>query len=72
MIDTSNIFQTCKEEQIAGYPCYVFEIDGVTHYVFGETQEQRFNFMADLISEYNNTNNEHQRNQNKPKQSKKD
>ena len=49
----SNIFKTCKEQEIAGYPCYVFEIDGVTHYVFGETQEQRFNFMADLINNYN-------------------
>ena len=52
MIDTSNIFKTCKEEQIAGYSCYSFVIDGCTHYVFGETQEQRFNFMADLINNY--------------------
>jgi hypothetical protein len=49
----SNIFETCKEQEIAGYPCYVFDIDGTTHYVFGETQEERFNFMADLINNYN-------------------
>jgi hypothetical protein len=53
LIDTSNIFQTCKEQEIAGYTCYVFDIDGTTHYVFGETQEERFNFMADLINNYN-------------------
>lgn len=48
----SNIFETCKEQEIAGYTCYVFDIDGTTHYVFGETQEQRFDFMADLINKY--------------------
>jgi hypothetical protein len=53
LTDTSNIFETCKEQEIAGYPCYVFDIDGTTHYVFGETQEQRFDFMADLINNYN-------------------
>ncbi len=26
----SNIFETCKEQEIAGYPCYVFEIDSNT------------------------------------------
>lgn len=49
----TNIFETCKEEVIAEYTCYVFELDGVTHYIFGETQEERFNFMADLINLYN-------------------
>jgi hypothetical protein len=53
LTNTSNIFETCKEQEIAGYPCYVFDIDGITHYVFGETQEQRFDFMADLINNYN-------------------
>ena len=48
----TNIFETCKEQEIAGHTCYVFEIDGVTHYIFGETQEERFNFMADLINNY--------------------
>jgi hypothetical protein len=52
LIDTSNIFQTCKEEQIAGYSCYSFVIDGCTHYVFGETQEQAFDYL-DLINNYN-------------------
>lgn len=48
-----NIFETCKEQVINGYTCYVFEIEGITHYVFGETQEERFNFMADLINIHN-------------------
>jgi hypothetical protein len=56
LTDTSNIFETCKEQEIAGYPCYVFDIDGTTHYVFGETQEQRFDFMADLINNYTKCN----------------
>jgi len=70
LIDTHNIYATCKEEQIAGYSCYSFVIDGCTHYVFGETQEQAFDYLADLIKEYTKNNNEHQRNQTKPKQSK--
>jgi hypothetical protein len=52
LIDTSNIFETCKEQEIAGYPCYSFVIDGTTHYVFGETQEQAFDYLADLINLY--------------------
>jgi hypothetical protein len=52
LTNTNNIFETCKEQEIAGYSCYVFDIDGTTHYVFGETQEQRFDFMADLINNY--------------------
>jgi hypothetical protein len=48
----SNIFETCKEQEINGYTCYVFEVEGITHYIFGETQEERFNFMADLINNY--------------------
>jgi hypothetical protein len=52
LIDTSSIFQTCKEEVIAGYSCYSFVIDGCTHYVFGETQEQAFDYLADLINKY--------------------
>jgi len=52
LTNINNIFETCKEQEIAGYPCYVFDIDGTTHYVFGETQEQRFDFMADLINKY--------------------
>jgi hypothetical protein len=27
-------------------------IDGTTHYVFGETQEQAFDYLADLINNY--------------------
>jgi hypothetical protein len=52
MIDTSNIFASCKEEVIAGYSCYSFVIYGTTHYVFGETQEQAFDYLADLINSY--------------------
>lgn len=52
MIDTNNIFETCKEQEIAGYPCFSFVIDGCTHYVFGETQEEAFDYLADLINLY--------------------
>lgn len=52
MVDTSNIFETCKEEVIAGYSCYSFLIDGCMHYVFGETQEEAFDYLADLINKY--------------------
>ena len=52
MIDTSNIFASCKEEKIAGYSCYSFIIDGTTHYVFGQTQEEAFDYLADLIQAY--------------------
>jgi hypothetical protein len=52
LTDTSNIFATCKEEVIAGYSCYSFVIDGTTHYIFGETQEQAFDYLADLINNY--------------------
>lgn len=48
-----NIFDTCREEEINGYTCYVFEVDGITHYIFGETQEERFNYLADYINYYN-------------------
>ena len=47
-----NIFATCKQEVIAGYPCFSFVIDGCTHYVFGETQEEAFDYLADLINLY--------------------
>jgi hypothetical protein len=50
--DTTNIFETCKEEVIAGYSCYSFVIDGTTHYIFGETKEIAFDYMADLINKY--------------------
>jgi len=70
--NTSNIYETCKEDSVAGYFCYSFEIDDCTHYVFGETKEEAFNFMADFIKEYTKNNNEHKRNQTEPKQSTQD
>lgn len=48
-----NIFDTCQEEEIAGYFCYTCVIEGVKHYVFGETKEQAFDFIADLINIHN-------------------
>ena len=48
-----NIYDTCQEEEIAGYFCYTCIIEGVKHYVFGETKEKAFDFMADLINIYN-------------------
>jgi len=50
--DISSIYATCKEEIIAGYSCYSFVIDGTTHYIFGETKEEAFDYMADLINKY--------------------
>jgi hypothetical protein len=50
--DISSIYATCKEEVIAGYSCYSFVIDGTTHYIFGETKEEAFDYMADLINKY--------------------
>ena len=55
MKDTSNIFETCKEEVIAGYFCFTCEIEGVKHYIFGDTKEKAFDFMADLINNYGET-----------------
>ena len=49
----TNIFDTCKEENINGYFCYTCVIEGVKHYIFGTTKEEAFNFMADLINNYN-------------------
>jgi hypothetical protein len=49
----ANIFDTCKEEEIAGHFCYTCVIDGVKHYIFGQTKEEAFDFMADLINIHN-------------------
>ena len=49
---TNNIYETCKETEINGYFCYTFQIGTVTHYVFGETKEEAFDFMADYIKLY--------------------
>jgi hypothetical protein len=50
--DISNIYATCKETQLNGYFCYTFTIGEITHYVFGETKEEAFDFVADYIETY--------------------
>ena len=53
MSNTSNIFKTIKEvNQVNGYYGYVFIIDEINHFVYGETKEEAFNFIADYINEY--------------------
>jgi hypothetical protein len=51
--DTSNIYQTIKEvKMVNGYFGYVFVIEDINHFVYGETKEEAFNFVADYIKEY--------------------
>jgi hypothetical protein len=51
--DTSNIYQTIKEvKMVNGYFGYVFVIEDINHFVYGETKEEAFNFVADYINEY--------------------
>jgi hypothetical protein len=50
--DTVNIYDTCKATEINGYFCYSFVIEGTTHYVFGNTKMEAFDFMADYIKQY--------------------
>jgi len=37
---------------VNGYFGYVFVIDEIRHFVYGETKEEAFNFVADYINEY--------------------
>jgi hypothetical protein len=37
---------------VNGYFGYVFVIDEINHFVYGETKEEAFNFVADYIKEY--------------------
>jgi len=42
--DTVNIYDTCKATEIDGHFCYSFVIEGTTHYVFGNTKMEAFDF----------------------------
>jgi hypothetical protein len=51
--NTNNIYKTIKETNpINGYFGYSFIIDETNHFVYGETKEEAFNFVADYINEY--------------------
>jgi hypothetical protein len=50
--DIVNIYDTCKATEIDGHFCYSFVIEGTTHYVFGNTKMEAFDFMADYIKQY--------------------
>ena len=53
-----NIYNTIKETNpINGCFGYIFVIDEINHFVYGETKEEAFNFVADYINLYNGKNN---------------
>jgi hypothetical protein len=37
---------------VNGYYGYTFVIEEINHFVYGETKEEAFNFVADYINEY--------------------
>jgi hypothetical protein len=37
---------------VNGYFGYTFVIEEINHFVYGETKEEAFNFVADYINEY--------------------
>ena len=48
-----NIYKTIKEVYpVNGYFGYTFVIEEINHFVYGETKEEAFNFVADYINEY--------------------
>jgi hypothetical protein len=50
---TLNIYDTIKEANpINGFFGYTFVIEEINHFVYGETKEEAFNFVADYINEY--------------------
>lgn len=52
-----NIFDTIKETKpVNGYFGYTFVIEEINHFVYGETKEEAFNFVADYINLYNGKN----------------
>ena len=70
-----NPYDTIKEiKPINGYFGYTFLIDGINHFVYGETKEEAFNFVADYINLYNGKNNNRETNlrEKKVRESKKD
>ena len=53
-----NIYDTIKETNpINGCFGYIFVIEEINHFVYGETKEEAFNFVADYINLYNGKNN---------------
>jgi hypothetical protein len=51
--DISNIYKTIKEANpINGNFGYTFIIEGINHFVYGQSKEEAFNFVADYIKEY--------------------
>lgn len=69
MKSTNNIFDTIKETNpINGCFGYSFTIDEINHFVYGESKEEAFNFVADYINLYNGKNK--QRKQSKLRQKK--
>lgn len=48
-----NIYDTIKETTpINGCFGYTFVVDEINHFVYGETKEEAFNFVADYIKLY--------------------
>jgi hypothetical protein len=51
--DINNIYKTIKEVKVInGLFGYSFVIEEINHFVYGETKEEAFNFVADYINEY--------------------
>ena len=64
MKSTNNIFDTIKETNpINGYFGYCFVVDEINHFVYGETKEEAFNFVADYINLYNGETNDKRKNE---------
>ena len=54
MKNINNPYDTIKETKpINGYFGYTFVIEEINHFVYGETKEEAFNFVADYINLYN-------------------
>lgn len=63
MKNTNNIFNTIKEvKPVNGHFGYSFVIDEINHFVYGETKEEAFNFVADYINLYNGKINDKRKN----------
>lgn len=59
-----NIFDTIKElEPLNGYYIYSFTVDEINHFVYGESKEEAFNFVADYINLYNGKNKQRKQSQ---------
>ena len=64
MKSTNNIFDTIKETNpINGCFGYSFVIEEINHFVYGETKEEAFNFVADYINLYNGETNDKRKNE---------